>query len=134
MKFQFNTKYFIITVLLFIAEVVIAVFLKDGFIRYTVGDFLVVILMYCFLRSFIKTKPLYVAIATLLIAYIVEFLQLVNLLDYLNLRNNKWASIIMGTHFSVEDLIAYSLGVIMVLLLDKSTLMRKWLGYSLPSK
>ncbi|MGB5553598.1 MAG: DUF2809 domain-containing protein [Flavobacteriaceae bacterium] len=124
MKFQFNIKYFIISVLLFSIEVAIAIFLKEGFIRYSVGDFLVVILMYFFIRSFIKAKPLHIAIATLLIAYAVEFLQMANLLDYLDLRNNKWAAIIMGTHFSIEDLIAYTLGVVLVFYLDKGIFRR----------
>lgn len=118
MKLTFNKTYFLAALLLFTIEVGIAVYLKDGFIRYTVGDFLVVILMYCFTGSFIKSKPLYIAIATLLIAYAVEFLQLMNILDYLELRGNKWISIIMGTHFSVEDLIAYTLGVLLIFFLD----------------
>ena len=133
MKIQFNGSYFILFVLLFLVEVAIAVFLKDGFIRYTVGDFLVVILLYCFFRSFIKTKPHYIAVATMLVAYTIEFLQLANVLAYVNLRGNKWVSIIMGTHFSFEDLIAYTLGVVVILYLDKSTFLRKWLNQSFPS-
>ncbi len=118
MKIQFNLHYFIPSVLLIITEIAIAIFLKHGFIRYTVGDFLVVILMYCLFRSFIQTKPLYIAIMTLLIACTVEFLQLVDVLGHFGLRGNRWVGIVMGTHFSIEDLIAYSLGVAVIFFID----------------
>ena len=118
MKLTFNKTYFLAALLLFCIEVVIAFYLKDGFIRYTVGDFLVVILMYCFIASFIKTKPIYIAITTLLIANAIEFLQMVKILQYFNLQGNKWANLIMGNSFSVEDLVAYTLGVALVFLVD----------------
>lgn len=42
---------------LFIVETLIALFLRDAFIRPYMGDVLVVILIYCFVRIFI-TEPL----------------------------------------------------------------------------
>jgi hypothetical protein len=77
--------------------------------------------MYCAIRSFIKTKPLYVAISVLIIAFGIEFLQLYNLLDYLNLRDSKLAVIVLGSTFEVTDLIAYSLGIITIFLIDIKT-------------
>lgn len=118
MKFTFNKSYFIYFILLFIIEVLIAVYLKSGFIRHTVGDFLVVILVYCFLRSFIKTKPIYIAIITLIIAFTTEFLQLTNFLQYMGLGDHKLANIIFGNSFSVQDLVAYTLGVLVTWYVD----------------
>lgn len=114
MKSTFNKIYFIAFVILFAIEVLIAATLKEGFIRHTVGDFLVVILMYCFFKSFLKTNLLLVAIATLVIAYTIEFLQLTDFLQYLGLKQNKWANLILGNTFSVQDLVAYTLGIIVV--------------------
>lgn len=116
---KFNRHYFIVFIILLIVEILIAVFLKSGFIRHTFGDFLVVIMLYAFLKSFLKTKTLFVAIAVLIIAYTVEFLQLTTFLDVLNLRSSRLATIILGSHFSIGDLIAYTLGVITAVLIDK---------------
>ena len=45
----FRRSYFSFFVLLFIIEVLIALFVNDRLIRPYVGDFLVVILIYCFI-------------------------------------------------------------------------------------
>ena len=118
MTIKFNKPFFASTLLLFSAEVCITAFLTEGFIRHTFGDFLVVILMYCAIRSYIETKPKYVALAVLAFAFLIEFLQLFNLLDLLNLRDNTLATIILGSTFHFSDLIAYSLGVITIYLID----------------
>jgi len=118
MKFTFNKYYFLAFILLFAVEVAIATFLETGFIRHTVGDFIVVILMYCFIRSFIKSNIYAIAIVTLVIAYLIEFLQLTDFLVYLGLGRNKWANLIFGNSFSVQDLVAYTLGVLTVVWVD----------------
>jgi hypothetical protein len=119
MVFRFNIVYFILFLILLIIEILIATFLKSGFIRHTFGDFLVVILLYTLIKSILKTKSLYIALAVLIIAFSIEFLQLANLLYYLNLRDNLLANLILGSHFSIQDLIAYTLGVICSFLIDK---------------
>ena len=53
---QFNKTYLLLFLLLFLVEAAIAYYLKDGFIRHTFGDYLVVIMLYLFLKSFIKIK------------------------------------------------------------------------------
>ena len=126
MKIRFQPYYFLAFLILFITEVLIAVFLKDGFIRFTVGDFLVVILLYCFFGSFLKIKSLHNAIGTLAIAFGIEFLQLANILTYLNLNTNKWVNLIMGNHFSIQDLLAYTLGVIFIYLIDNQLFLIKF--------
>ena len=49
-QMTFNLKYFIIFILLFLTEVVIAKY-TTGFIRHTVGDYLVVMFVYTFIKS-----------------------------------------------------------------------------------
>nr|WP_321230262.1 DUF2809 domain-containing protein [uncultured Psychroserpens sp.] len=121
MTIKFNKPFFASSLLLFSTEICIAAFLTKGFIRHTFGDYLVVILMYCAIRSFIKTKPIYIALIVLIISFGVEFLQLYNLLDLLNLRDNKLAVIVLGSTFETSDLIAYSLGIITIFLIDIKT-------------
>jgi len=119
MKLSYNKFYFKAFILLFLVEVAIDIFFKEGFIRHTFGDFLVVILLYCVFRSFIETKVWHLAISTLFIAYLIEFLQLTDFLEVIGLAHSKWANLIFGNSFSTGDLAAYSLGIITVQILEK---------------
>lgn len=114
----FNKAYFVMFIILLITETLIAIFLKTGFIRHTVGDFLVVILLYCFFKSFIKGKSFQVALFVFIISYTIEFLQLTNFLEWLNLHDNAIAKTILGSTFHFSDLIAYTLGIITILIFE----------------
>ena len=117
--FQFSKRYFILTILLFITEVLIAVFVHDQFVRPYVGDYLVVILIYCFLKSFIKATTWQIAIYTLIFSYAIETLQYFNLVGMLGLQHSRIANIIIGNSFAWEDIIAYTLGVATVIGIEK---------------
>ncbi|WGD35157.1 DUF2809 domain-containing protein [Olleya sp. YS] len=118
MKISINTLYLKLTGIVLLIEIAIALFLKEGFIRFTVGDFLASILVYTLLRSFLKIKHIYIAIIALVISFSIEFLQMFNFLDYLGVRGNSIIAILLGSHFSIEDLIAYALGVITIFIID----------------
>ncbi|TXD82014.1 DUF2809 domain-containing protein [Subsaximicrobium wynnwilliamsii] len=120
MKLKFNPYYFTATLLLFATEVCLALFLKTGFIRHSFGDYLVVVVLYCFFRSFMQLRPMYLAIFVLILAFTVEVSQLFKLLDLLQLRQNKFAAIVSGSTFSALDLIAYTLGVLSIYSIDRS--------------
>ena len=112
---RFNAYYFYWTVLLFITEVYIAVFVKDDFVRPYMGDFLVVILIYTFVRAFFKYPMLNTAIGVLLFSFLVEILQYFNIVEVLGLGSSQLARTVIGTTFVWEDFIAYSLGIATVL-------------------
>lgn len=116
---KFNPKSFLNFIILFLLEVLIVLFFKTGFIRYIFGDFLVVIMLYYFLKSFINAKPISISIWVLIFAFVIEFLQMTNLLAFLNLEQNKLAHLILGTTFEFTDLLAYSLGIVCVLFIEK---------------
>jgi hypothetical protein len=117
---RFNLKYFCLTILIFLIEVFIAVFFNDQFVRPFIGDVLVVILIYCFVRAFWKVR-VNVAIASIFIfSCAIEILQYFNLVDRLGLRSNKLLSTIVGTTFDWKDLLAYAIGSGVVLWLDGS--------------
>lgn len=118
LKFQFN--YFILAVVLFITEVLIAVFVDDQFIRPYFGDFLVVILVYCSLRCFVNLPVLKLALFALLFSYVVEILQYLDLVGKLGLQNSRLAKTVMGSSFEWTDLLAYTLGIIVVLCVEKA--------------
>lgn len=74
--------------------------------------------MYCFIKSFTNIKPLPAAAGALIFAFMVEFLQLLNLVEILNLHNNIVAKIVLGTTFQVTDLFAYFFGTIAILIIE----------------
>jgi hypothetical protein len=119
MTFGFKPSYFGITALLFAVEVLIALFVKDNFVRPYVGDALVVILIYCFLRSFIDANVTKIALAVLVFAFSIEFLQYLNIVDALGLRESKLAATVVGTSFAWLDLVAYIAGTTTILLAEK---------------
>ncbi|PWK18230.1 ribosomal maturation YjgA family protein [Xanthomarina spongicola] len=118
MESKFNKTYFLVFITLLFTEILIVKYFKTGFIRHTLGDFLVVILLYSFIKSFLIIKPIQVAICVLLIAFLVEFLQLLNLLEALNLQNNTMAKLVLGNTFQITDLLAYTLGIISILTIE----------------
>ncbi|AXP81709.1 hypothetical protein CJ739_2637 [Mariniflexile rhizosphaerae] len=118
MTLRFHKTYTLFFISILVIEILIAKFLTQGFIRYTFGDYLVVILMYCFFKSFIKGNHFYIAMGVLAFSFAIEFLQLVNILKPLNLQNSHSAKLILGSTFQFSDLVAYTLGIITVLIVE----------------
>ncbi len=83
------------------------------------GDLLVVILIYCFIKSFFIFSVKQTAIGVLIFSFAIEFLQYFKLVDLLGLEHNKLARIVIGSSFSWEDLIAYLAGILFVLFAEK---------------
>jgi hypothetical protein len=115
---RFNIKYFIFAALLFIAEVIIAVYVHDRFIRPYFGDFLVSIFVYCAVKSFFDTPVGSTAVYVLLFSYAVEFSQFFHLVDVIGLGDSALACAILGTNFAYTDMLMYTLGIILVLFLE----------------
>lgn len=118
MKLQFNKYYLTLAHSLFLIELAIAFIIKTGFIRYTFGDYLVVILLYAIFRGCTNLSVRASALAVLLIAYGIELLQLTPFLTYLNLQDSFTAKLIFGSTFHVGDIIAYTLGISTVILIE----------------
>ena len=121
----FNKKYFVYAVVLFVVEVLIALYVNDAIVRPYVGDFLVVLLIYCFVKSFFNLSPLKVAIGTLLFSYLIEVLQYFHIVDVLGLQNNAMARTVIGYGFDWIDLVAYTLGIMAVIYLERHSLRGK---------
>jgi len=116
---KLNLKSFTIFFGLLLVETLIAIYFEGGFIRHVFGDFLAVIMLIYFFKSFLDFKNNSIAITVLLISYSIEFLQLIHILEILNLQHHKFLRIVFGTTFSATDLIAYSLGICIILLIEK---------------
>lgn len=119
MKFRFNLKAFALFLLIFLVEVLIALFIDDKIIRPYGGDLLVVIMIYYFIKSFIQTKPLYICLGTLLFAYAVEIAQYFELVKVLGVQDNRFLVIVLGSSFSWGDMLAYTIGVLICYTIDR---------------
>ena len=120
----FHKTYFILSILLFIIEVHIALFAHDEIIRPYVGDLLVVVLLYCLVKSFLNWSTSTTAVWVLLLSYLIETLQFFNIVQHLGLSGSKIANIIIGTYFTWLDILAYTLGILLVLAIEKLKLSR----------
>jgi len=109
-KFRLSKGYLCALVIIFLVLFVIAVFVRDGFIRPYLGDVLVVSFVYCFIRAFLANEfyplPLYVFI----FAAMVEVGQYFNLVHLLGLDNSAIARVVIGTHYDFKDIVCYFAG------------------------
>jgi hypothetical protein len=118
----FNKKFFFRTLFLFLTEVLIALFIRDSFVRPYVGDYLVVFLIYCAVRTVLKAPVLKVASGVLLFSYLIEVLQYFQLAKRLGLDKNAVAKTVIVYGFEWWDLVAYTLGVLTILFLERKNL------------
>lgn len=121
MKWRFELKSFIIFCTIFLIEVLIAKFIADSIILPYVGDILVVILIYYFIKAFIETKSMYIVIGSVFFAYLVEIGQYFHIADVLAVEN-KILRIIIGSSFSWSDIVCYTIGGIICFLLTKNSI------------
>ena len=117
--FTFEKGYATLAAALFIIEVLIAVFVKDRFVRPYVGDTLVVILIYCFLRAFLRSPVAPVAIFVLMLSFMIEYLQYINVVQKLGLEGSVIASTVLGTSFAWNDIVAYVAGFVIVVVTER---------------
>lgn len=106
--------YFLATVVFFLVELLIALFVQDKFIRPYVGDMLVVVLIYTFLRMFFPEKPRLLPLYVFLFAVLVEGLQAINIVELLGLQNNRFFSVLIGTTFDIKDMACYAVGCVLL--------------------
>lgn len=116
---KIHPNYLFVTLILFLIEILIALFVHDQFIRPYIGDFLVVILIYCFVKSFFNTPVLPTALGVLLFAYSVEVLQFFRIVEILGLQGSRAARIIIGSAFEWQDMLAYTVGIAAVILVER---------------
>lgn len=106
--------YGIVTLCLLIIEVLIALFVHDDFIRPYIGDVLVVIVLYTFIRIWVVEKCRLLPIYICVFAVIVEVLQYFEIVKILHLENNAFFRILLGSVFDVKDIVCYAVGGIIL--------------------
>jgi len=116
---RINPGYFTAFIGLLIIELLIGIYVHDKFIRPYGGDFLVVILLYCFVKSFTDISTLKTATGILVFAYAVEISQYFHFVKLLGLQHSRVALLIFGNSFSFSDLLCYTLGILLVLIVER---------------
>ncbi|MAP54607.1 DUF2809 domain-containing protein [Altibacter sp.] len=117
----FSKKYLVLFLSLLAVEICIAVFTFHWFIRGFLGDVLVILLIYCFVRIFLKGSAFKIALTTLVFAIGVELLQWIDFTEKLNITSPVFKTM-LGSVFDPWDILAYLLGFFIVVISEKSFL------------
>ena len=105
-----RTEYAVATLVLLAIEVLIALFVHDAFVRPYVGDMLVVIVLYTFVRIFVPEKCHLLPLWIFLFAVVVEVLQYFEIVRVLGLSGNRFMCVLIGGTFDWRDIACYAVG------------------------
>lgn len=112
-------NYLLLAIVIFILEVLIATrMVKFDFVRGSVGDFLVVGLIYFFIQAIRPSPPRKLAIWVFIFAVAVEISQYFHLAQALHFAKGSWQYIVLGNTFSWHDILMYFLGCLAAFLID----------------
>lgn len=114
MKMEKRIYYIILTIILLAVEVLIALFVHDQFVRPYIGDVLVVVVIYAFVRIWIPESVRLLPLYVFLFAAGVEILQYFNIVELLGVQDNVFLRTIIGTSFDVKDLLCYAAGCVLI--------------------
>ena len=104
--------YAIVFLFLLVVEILIALFVHDRFVRPYVGDMIVVVVVYCFVRMGIPERFRLMSLWVFLFAVCVEVLQYFRIVEVLGVENNAFLRTLIGTSFSWEDILCYAVGCV----------------------
>lgn len=111
--------YAIAFLVLLITEILIALFVRDDFIRPYGGDILVTVLICAAVRIAFPTGIRFLPLWVFLFAAAVEIGQYFDFVTLLGLGNIAFFRILLGSTFSVADLLCYAAGCVLFLLGEK---------------
>ncbi len=118
MKMEKRIYYIILTIILLAVEVLIALFVHDQFVRPYIGDVLVVVVIYAFVRIWIPESVRLLPLYVFLFAAGVEILQYFNIVELLGVQDNVFLRTIIGTSFDVKDILCYAAGCVLIWLVS----------------
>lgn len=111
--------YIVLTIILLAVEVLIALFVHDRIIRPYVGDMLVVVVVYTFVRIWIPDSVRLLPLYVFFFATAVEISQYFNLVELLGVSDNKFLRILLGTSFDVKDILCYAVGCVLIWIAER---------------
>ncbi|MEH0697114.1 DUF2809 domain-containing protein [Vibrio owensii] len=118
-RLQLSAKNGLKSLVCFITLVVIALYVRDSFIRPTFGDVLVVVWLYYFLASLFSMPVNWLVSLVVLIAFAVELGQLLQVAAWLGIESSSPLAVIWGATFDWKDLLAYCIGGLLCWWMEK---------------
>lgn len=106
--------YGIATLVLLLLEIVIALYVHDDFIRPYVGDIIVVVVIYTFVRVWLPKKVRFLPVYIFIFAVLVELLQYFRIVEVLGLEDNRFMRILIGSVFDMKDIVCYFIGCVLL--------------------
>ncbi len=103
-------------------EVLIALFVRDRFIRPYGGDIIVIGVLYCFVRILFPKKPRLLPLYLFAFAVLVEIGQAIDYVSLLGLSDSRFFRILMGSSFSWIDILCYLAGAAICFALQEAIL------------
>jgi len=111
-------RYLLAFLLILITEVLIALFVRDRFIRPYGGDILVTVLICCFVRIFFPSGLRLLPLWVFLFAAAVEVGQYFDFVSLLGLGDIAFFRILLGSTFSAADILCYGAGCVIFALAE----------------
>jgi hypothetical protein len=110
--------YALVALGVFAVEVLIALHVHDAIVRPLVGDALAVVLVYLGLRAVTPLGVRAAALWALGIAFAIEAVQGLRLLERLGVPSSGVLGIVLGSTFDPRDLAAYTAGAVAVVVVE----------------
>lgn len=115
MKFKFSLTYLLLSILIFLTEVLIATKLANiFFVRAYLGDVIVVMLLYTLVKTFVKMNNEQLILGILVFSCIIEFAQYFTIAEKLGFRSGSLMYIVIGNSFSWIDILCYAAGCLLL--------------------
>jgi uncharacterized protein DUF2809 len=122
----FRPNYLVVATALFVVEVAIARgYIPGAFVRNSVGDVLVIALLYFFVRGVTRSTCSVALVAVLAVGLTAEVLQYLHLADLLGLKQGSLPYVVLGNTFSYSDLLMYGIGGVLAVWLDLRVLQKR---------
>ncbi len=117
-NFKFDYKSLLIAIFIFIVEVLIATKLKNiFFVRAYLGDVLVVMLMYYFIKTFFDFNSTKLIVGIFIFSCLMEFAQYFHFGELMGFKDNRIVMIMLGNSFSWLDILCYFAGCVILFLI-----------------
>lgn len=110
--------YVIASAVILLVEVLIALYVRDAFIRPYGGDILVTVLLCCMVRVIFPDKCRLLPLWVFLFAVAVEVAQYFNIVTLIGLGDITFFRVLIGTSFAWLDIVCYGIGCLVFLASD----------------
>lgn len=104
--------FLVAAILILVAEIYIAIYIKGGFVRHYAGDVLAVILLYALARAAFGVPPLNLPLKIFAFAAALELAQYFGAVQILGIEN-KILKVMIGGTFDFADLLCYAVGCVL---------------------